>query len=269
MEIGSDCSWGQAIRFVLNIHRTDPAARIAKGSSTIQSDSGGLSLVQTPKGAYWVPKGTEDVLPIFLGQQEDKIYGTGLTGVHRGDIVLDCGANVGVFTREALDTGAALVVAIEPAPDNVECLRRNFAREIREGKVIVYPKGVWNRDDYLTLYVYPQNSGADSFVVTGPAKHYEIKVPLTTIDMLVSELHLERVDFIKMDIKGAASQALTGAKRTLTNFHPRLAISTEEPLDFPAKIQGPILAGWSRYRSQCGYCGVFHQKFIPNVMFYQ
>jgi hypothetical protein len=72
-----------------------------------------------------------------------------------------------------------------------------------------------------------------------------------------------------MDIKGAASQALTGASETLANFHPRLAISTEEPLDFPAKIQGPILAGWPGYRAQCGYCGVYRQKFIPNVMFYQ
>src|SRR5579864_5269825 len=174
MEIGSDCSWTQAIQYVRSVGRIDPAERIAKGSSTIQSDPSGLSLVQTPKGTYWVPKGTESALPIFLGQQDDKIYGTGAVGVHRGDIVLDCGANVGVFTREALDNGAALVIAIEPAPDNVECLRRNFAREVQQGRVIVYPKGVWDRDDYLTLYVYPHNSGADSFVVTGPAKYYEV-----------------------------------------------------------------------------------------------
>jgi FkbM family methyltransferase len=34
-------------------------------------------------------------------------------------VVLDCGANVGVHTREALERGAKLVVAIEPAPERM------------------------------------------------------------------------------------------------------------------------------------------------------
>ena len=33
-----------------------------------------------------------------------------------GDTVLDCGANVGVYTKYALERGAAEVIAIEPAP---------------------------------------------------------------------------------------------------------------------------------------------------------
>ena len=49
-------------------------------------------------------------------------------------MVLDGGAHVGVYVREALDRGARLVVAIEPAPANVECLRRNFPEEIADGR---------------------------------------------------------------------------------------------------------------------------------------
>jgi len=85
--------------------------------------------------------------------------------VRSGDVVLDCGANVGVYTRDALDSGAKLVVAIEPAPENIECLRRNFAPEVAAGRVIVYPKGVWDKDDFLTLNVDPNNSAADSFLI--------------------------------------------------------------------------------------------------------
>ena len=61
--------------------------------------------------------------------------------VRPGDVVLDCGANIGVFVRESLDAGAKTVVAIEPAPENIECLRRNFKDEIAAGRVIVYPEG--------------------------------------------------------------------------------------------------------------------------------
>jgi predicted RNA methylase len=62
--------------------------------------------------------------------------------VPAGAVVLDCGAHVGVYTRRALNEGAAKVIAIEPVPQTVECLRRTFRREIAEGRVVVYQKGV-------------------------------------------------------------------------------------------------------------------------------
>jgi FkbM family methyltransferase len=89
-----------------------------------------------------------------------------LTGprVRQGDIVLDAGANVGVFTRKALWAGAAKVIAIEPGPENLECLRRNFAAEIADGRVVLYPKGIWDKDDVLKLSIDPVSPARDSFV---------------------------------------------------------------------------------------------------------
>jgi len=81
-------------------------------------------------GPYWVPKRNGDSLTEDLSEQATQVYGDREDGVHPGDVVFDCGANIGVYTRVALAAGAKLVVAIEPAPENVECLRRNFAAEI-------------------------------------------------------------------------------------------------------------------------------------------
>lgn len=263
----SACPWSEswlALRRT-QIRVSDP---IAQASRVIRNEAG-LNLVHTPKGEFWVPSGMEKILALFLWQQSAKIYGAGERGVHRGDIVLDGGANVGVFTREALNLGAARVIAIEPGPENVAALRRTFAAETETGQVVVYPKGIWDKDDVLTLNVFPHNSGADSFVVSGPAPHTEVKIPLTTIDNLVLELGLPRVDFIKLDIKGAAPKALAGAKQTLAAFHPRLAVSTEEPKDFPAFIQEPIASSWPGYRRECGMCELFREGFVPMVMFYR
>src|SRR4051812_3902251 len=84
-------------------------------SRLLKSD-GNLNLWRTPKGDWWVPKGSDAVVLGFLAQQQNKIYGEGVWGVQKGDIVLDAGANIGVYTREALDEGASLVIAIEPGP---------------------------------------------------------------------------------------------------------------------------------------------------------
>jgi FkbM family methyltransferase len=178
------------------------------------------SLWETPAGPFWIPTASGDAVIYDLGEQRRNIYGT---NIHRGDIVLDTGANVGVFTRKALWAGAAKVIAIEPGPENLECLRRNFAAEIAEGRVVLVPKGAWDKDDVLRLSIDPVSSARDSFVRPIENARY-IEAPLTTIDKIVEELRLPRVDFIKMDIEGAEQKAVAGAKKTLAANRPRMAL---------------------------------------------
>jgi FkbM family methyltransferase len=196
-----------------------------KNIHVVSRDPAGFELWDTPRGRIWTSQG-DTILPFLLSEQEIRIYGTGDRGVHPGDVVLDCGANIGMFTKTALASGASLVVAIEPAPQTLECLRRNFAQEIAQKRVIVYPKGVWNHDDFLNLAMDDHNAGSNS-VVLDLDRPKSVRVPLTTIDELVAELKLERVDFIKMDIEGAEKPALKGARGTLNRFHPRMSISAE------------------------------------------
>jgi hypothetical protein len=89
--------------------------RILASSRLLEKDPAGYHLWQTPAGPFWIPAGNDDdfVLPFNLAEQERKIYGESL---RPGDVVLDCGANIGVFTREALRAGARGGGAGEPAP---------------------------------------------------------------------------------------------------------------------------------------------------------
>ena len=168
-----------------------------------------------------------------------------------------------------LKAGAKLVVAIEPAPENLECLRRNFVQQIESGQVIVYAKGVWDREDFLTLNVDGHNSAADSFVLhpTG-AQTTTQKLPLTTIDKLVSELNLERVDFIKMDIEGAEPKALAGGRATLAKFHPRLSVSAYHEPDHPELIPKVVRSAWEGYQTECGPCAMEHATIRPDILWF-
>ncbi len=264
------CPFSQAVRSAANLRRqSELNGSILKASRLVEKDPAGYHLWQTPKGRYWIPEGSDYTLPFNLAEQERKIYGTGERAVHSGDVVLDCGANVGVFVREALANGASRVVAIEPAPENIECLRRNFASETAAGRVIIYPKGVWDSNTVLKMQIDPGNSAADSFVMHPEHAHAGPELPLTTVDQIVSELKLDRVDFIKMDIEGAERRALAGARETLARWHPRLALSAYHRPDDPDKIPAAVQAAWAGYRMECGPCADAQTFVRPDVLYFR
>lgn len=263
------CPWRETMRSADNLRwQIEIKDRILEASKLVEKDPAGFNLWRTPKGSFWVPDGSDYSLPFNLAEQERKIYGDSRLGVRPGDVVLDCGAAVGVFTREALSAGARLVVAIELAPENLECLRRNLAEEVEAGRVIIYPKGVWDKDDVMTLWVDPGNSPADSVVMRPEKARPGPQVPLTTIDKLVEELRLERVDFIKMDVEGAEQKALAGAQRTLARFRPRLALSAYHREDDPVRIPQLVRQGWPGYRMECGVCADAKSFVRPDVLFF-
>jgi len=236
-----------------------------KNRRVVDHGPGGIELWDTPRGRIWSPA-KDRIIPYILAEQEMRIYGTGARGVHKGDVVLDCGANIGLFTRTALASGAALVVAIEPAPATVECLRRNLADEIAQGRVIVYPKGVWDHDDVLKLHIDDTNVGSNSFLID--KERPSIELPVTTIDNIVTKLKLTKVDFIKMDIEGSEKWALRGAKATLTRYKPQMAISTEHLPDDAVKIPELVHTLNPRYSSEASDCLDFGLSVRPQVVFF-
>lgn len=223
-------------------------AELGALSHVVRIEPSGLELVDTPRGQYWNSR-HEPLMGFLLAEQQTQIYGDAVHGVRPGDVVLDCGADIGVFTRTALMAGARLVVAIEPAPASVDVLQKTFGREIDEGRVIVYPKGVWDRVASMDLEV--SNGGTmsgSSFVTHDERRPTKIQVPLTTIDLLVEELQLPRVDFIKMDIEGSEKWALRGAAQTIKKFRPTMALSTEHLPDDAVAIPKVVKAIMPEYQ---------------------
>jgi FkbM family methyltransferase len=240
------CALRESIQSVeVTAFQVSGTRRMREAIRLVRREASGPVLYDTPRGRYWIPSDSAILRESFayeLAEQERDIYSIRQLGVRAGDTVLDCGAGVGLFTKQALLRGAKTVIAIEPAPENLECLGRNLEREIAAGQVIVYPKGVWDKDDLLEF------GGSEGDSTKGTlALHPDgrlIKVPVTTIDRLVQELGLARVNFIKMDIEGAEKQALSGARQTLAKFRPRMAICVyhlpNDPTDIPRLVQAAV-----------------------------
>ncbi len=236
------CTLSQSLEAAeLSTQQLAAVERIHSKTALIETDRNGFECWDTPRGRFWMAGGGSTALEYDLAEQDRKIYGGHGRGERRGDVVLDCGANVGVYATAALVAGASLVVAIEPGPENLECLRRNLAKEITERRVIVLEKGVWNKDDTLTLNSDPRNPARDSFYILDGPGIKSVRAHLTTIDNLVATLGLSRVDFIKMDIEGSEKQALQGARETIKKFRPRMAVCTyhrsEDPTTLPSQVR--------------------------------
>lgn len=188
--------------------------------------------------------------------------------VKPGDTVIDCGAHVGVFTDSALRRGAAKVIAFEIDPVNLECLRRNFVKEIADRRLIIVAQGVWSSETTMNFTISNQNSGRGSLVIQGFGTT-TIPVPLTRIDVALKDLGIERVDFIKMDIEGAEREALAGAAETLRRFKPTLALDAYHLPDDPTVLPRIILAANPAYTATCGPCERFVDAYKPHVLYYR
>lgn len=139
-----------------------------------------------------------------------------------GDIVLDVGAYKGESSVWlARQTGSSgLVLALEPNPVAGAFLERNVARTANLGissiQILAVAAGSSHR--------------SESFVSTAEAcsrldRAGDLTVNMTTLDDIFLERELARVDFIKMDIEGGELDAFNGARQTIRQHAPRLAIS--------------------------------------------
>jgi FkbM family methyltransferase len=270
-----DCSWAKTAKVIPDALRLFDGSDAIKLQLTLMSHDNKFDIdeFQAPERTYWIKHaGTgsdgKALLAYLISEHRWMAAANPREGVRPGDIVIDCGAHVGTFTDEALRRGAATVLAVEPEPVNVECLKRNFHKEIEAGRVILVEKGVWSSETTLQLSVATVNSGMNSFVLDqGSGK---ISLPLTMIDKLVKQYGLPRVDFIKMDIEGAEREALKGGLETLRQFRPRLMLEMYHRPDDRVVLPAIVHQAHPDYRIACGPCDFDQQSktVIPHVFYF-
>ena len=102
-----------------------PALTLAEVKLIGEDKQAALELWDTLLGRLWIPAPGRFVIKHLEWEQAvEKVYDHPSVHVNNGDIVIDCGAHIGGFTRTALLAGAKLVVAVEPARSPVLSARR-------------------------------------------------------------------------------------------------------------------------------------------------
>ena len=223
----------------------------------------GLLRFDTTAGTVWAPSTSPREFIAAVRPPRVRWDIEALNPVRAGDIVLDAGGHLGESTLRALELGAARVVTFEPNPDNARALRKNLAMPIADGRVIVIEKGVYDRVGVLTFDRGADSASGEFEEGSGDA------LPITTIDRVVAELQLARVDFIKMDIEGSEVPALRGAVETLRRFKPRVAVGTYHKSGDLAGVEQAVLSTRSDYRVTPARCLPYHANVFPLLLFFQ
>ncbi|MCQ4152874.1 MAG: FkbM family methyltransferase [Archaeoglobi archaeon] len=147
---------------------------------------------------------------IFQAQVYEREY-----VVRDGDIVVDCGAHVGMFTIKAAKR-ASLVISIEPAKENLSCLLENVRRH-KLKNVIVVGKALSDRAGSERFWVGKRSGTSQLASISKPPEpidHEEI-VEVETLDNILSRLKVQRIDLLKVDVEGAELKVLRGAEESL------------------------------------------------------
>lgn len=117
-------------------------------------------------------------------------------------VILDIGANVGLFTLYAKDS-ASRIVSVEPTPSH-QHLFEKIAGKYENVELV--KAALSNKDEDINFYICNYNSTCNSLV---EREGDVVKVEGLTFESLLKRVNLEHVDFCKIDIEGSEMIAIT------------------------------------------------------------
>ena len=130
-----------------------------------------------------------------------------------GDIVIDCGANVGdleiFFNEMNIDIN---YIAYEPSPLEFECLRKNLL--LKNSRCFNY--ALFNKEEILKFYI--SSEYGDSSLIKIKKFTHEKNVQSKRLDSIIDELKLEKIKLLKLEAEGAEPEILLSCGDKLKNI---------------------------------------------------
>lgn len=180
-----------------------------------------------------------------------------------GMTVIDIGANVGVYTfSAALQVGSeGRVLAVEPFSGCVRCLQET-CRINQLSWVKVCAGAASDRNGTVKLLLHSaneMNQVVSSFQAENmPSGSFE-EATCFTLDSLIEQEKIEKVDFIKIDAEGHEMAVLAGSQKLLTHYAPVILYENI------AGSQGSNIEV-AQYLISIGYSLFYYQPYIQKLI---
>ncbi len=169
--------------------------------------------------------------------------------LEKGDVVVDAGANIGMFSilaSKKVGPGGK-VFAFEPIQETSEVLKQNIeVNSCLNTKIAQYALADSNQK--VKFFVDKNRLVKSSKLETRIHTYTDIEeVDQITLDSYVEKNDIKDINFIKADIEGAERDFIKGAEMVLKRFKPKLAICTYHLPDDPEVIESLIKSFVPKY----------------------
>ena len=172
--------------------------------------------------SFALPGGDVSMVPsLVAGYHEELELAIFERMAQDASLIADVGANIGLYSCVGASAApSATVVAFEPAPANLEFLRRNIADNGVGGSVVVVPKAVSDAPGGARFFL-SAGIGNHSLASVNAGSDQHVDVDVTTID---EHFAGRRLDILKVDVEGFDTQVLLGAREALVAHHPAIFV---------------------------------------------
>lgn len=148
-----------------------------------------------------------------------------IRGFETGDILLDIGANVGMYSIFAAKTRGIRVYAFEPESQNYALLYKNIVLNGISDLVTGYCAALSDEETFSLLYLSDFHAGVSCHTFGAALDHHLRERPSghvqgcfsTTLDQLVQRRVVPVPTHIKIDVDGLEHKVLDGGRNTLAD----------------------------------------------------
>lgn len=149
---------------------------------------------------------TTDTKILISSKTYDRPEIEAISAACKGKVFVDVGANIGYYTLSALHNGASRAVCIEPNPPSLARLEYNVEINGMAERTEIIASGVGPEGE-LTFY---QTGGLGGSTFVNPGNDCpSVTLPTKPLLQILSNLGIESVGAMKVDIEGFEEQALT------------------------------------------------------------
>ena len=170
-----------------------------------------------------------DSLPgrcVFLGGEYEEDDARFCLDCIRGianPVVIDAGANAGFHTLRWLKwRGDLRMLAVEANPETAALLRENVKNNGFGPRCEVSDLALGDREGDVEFILSSDDAFSSLISNQRVPEKRRVKVPMKTLDLLVQEARLDKLDLIKIDVEGAELMVLSGAQAAISQFRPHI-----------------------------------------------
>lgn len=166
--------------------------------------------------------------------------------IQEGDIVLDLGANIGVFSHRAEIRGASKVISFEPMSPTFKCLLKNIG-----DKTIPYKNAVGGTNEFREFSIHSSYDNLGGASSSNQDYNLDVQTKLISEKVFtinindIFETYERKINFMKIDVEGGEVEILesitddnlSSLRCIAAEFHKTFAEFEEFQKSFIERVQ--------------------------------